>query len=113
MAHRTVGPEGCRYGHGPDRMARTPDGLWRCRTCLNQANVLRRARRTLPDLPPRAEFVAAHGEDAIDRLRLAMRKPASHARQADGSYRYARVQRGRSLDETLAFRQARVVTEWT
>jgi len=106
MARRTMTPSGCRYGHGPDRVAETPDGLHRCRTCANNAAVLRRARETLPDLPGLHDFMAAHGQEAIDRLRLALRKPASSALGPDGRYRYARPGRYHSLNEELAWRSA-------
>lgn len=91
-------------------MRQTPDGLWQCRTYTNYSIVLQAARQTLPDLPPLHEFVAAYGFEAIDRLRLAMRKPPSQARGTDGKYRYARVLRYNSLDELLARREAVALT---
>lgn len=101
-----VTAEGCRYGHGPGRVHQLPDGYLTCRSCLNYARVLGRARRVLPDLPLLHDFVAAHGFEAVDRLRLAMRKPASRARGADGRYRYARPSWHTPLDEELAHRGA-------
>lgn len=103
---RAVTSDGCRYGHGPERMHENPDGLWVCRTCRNYSIVLRNARKTLPDLPGLHEFVALHGFDAIDRLRRAMRKPPSQAKGPDGKYHYARPLRFRSLDEQLSYRRA-------
>lgn len=97
----SVGPLGCRYGHGADRVYRTPDGLRVCRACANYAVVLRRARAVLPELPELHEFVAEHGFGAVERLRLAMRLPPSGARRPDGSYAYARPSRV-PLDELLS-----------
>lgn len=69
------------------------------------------ARQTLPDLPKLHEFVAAHGFEAIDRLRAALRKPPSQAKGSDGKYRYARPLRYNPLDEVLGRKRAVTIGE--
>lgn len=75
--------EGCGHGHGPERMARYPDGLLFCRDCHMQYVIAKRAVTILGvplSVSPLRYLRDELGAD-MDAVRLALRQLPSQKRQ--------------------------------